>query len=202
MSALMRLLRGRRPAHGGGDPKRMPVIATERLVLRPVALADSRRVAMLAGDWSIASMTARIPFPYTERDATEWIGGLGADETVAAIELGGDLIGLAGYVPAADHRSAELGYWIGRPYWGHGYMTEAAGAIVEHCFASERFERLTCCHFADNPASQRVIEKLGFRPVGACSAWCEARRREAPTVRYELLAPRRRAWRLAGWGWR
>ncbi len=196
MPPLMRMLRGEGRLFGAGGrrPVQLEEIATERLSLRPLSMADVRRVAILASDWGIASMTARIPFPYTERDAAEWIGGLDASEAVAAIERAGVLIGLVGYSPAADGRSAEIGYWIGRPYWGQGFATEAASAMLSHCFAKERFERLTCCHFLDNPASRRVIEKLGFRALGQCSAWSEARRCHAPTQRYELRAPKRWDW--------
>jgi RimJ/RimL family protein N-acetyltransferase len=202
MSALKRLFnRDVRPRGGtaGGGVERGVALCTERLLLRPVGDGDIRRIAQLAGDWSVASMTARIPFPYTERDAVEWIGGLGEGEVVAAIERDGELIGMVGYTLAPDRRSAEFGYWIGRPYWGVGYATEAARAMVEHCFTTERFDRLTCCHFTDNPASERVIGKLGFTAVGTCSAWSEARRREAPTVSYELVAPARRRRGPAGW---
>lgn len=196
MSSLKRLFIREASAKAGADAE----LVTERLRLRALRDIDVRRIAQLAGDWSIASMTARIPFPYTERDAVEWVSGLGEGEVVRAIEHGGELIGLVGYTPTPDGRAAELGYWIGRPHWGQGYATEAARAIVAHCFEAHGFERLTCCHFIDNPASQRVIEKLGFRIVGPCSAWSEARRRDAPTLRYELLGPSTRG----GWSrlWR
>lgn len=195
MSALKRLF-------DRGSPARNVTLRTERLLLRPVGEADIRRIAQLAGDWSVASMTARLPFPYTERDAVEWIGGLGEGEVVSAIERDGELIGMVGYTLTPDRRAAEFGYWIGRPYWGGGYATEAARATIAQCFAVERFERLTCCHFTDNPASARVVEKLGFKVVGTCSAWSQARRREAPTVRYELTAPARHwCWRRGPTGW-
>lgn len=200
---------GRWLGRGSGGRRRssgLLVLETERLRLRPVGADDARRIAQLAGDWSIASMTARVPFPYTERDAAEWIAELGSGEVVAAIIRRGDdaaeLIGLVGYTPSPGGRSAELGYWIGRPYWGAGFATEAAAAVVRHCFESERFDCLTCCHFADNPASGRVIAKLGFVYAGECSAWCEARRREAPALLYNLANPSLRPWSvvaLAGW---
>lgn len=205
MSPLVRWFSRR---SGGGNPAgRVLALETERLRLRPVDPGDARRIALLAGDWSIASMTARVPFPYTERDAAEWIGELGAGEVVAAIvrraDQGAELIGLVGYTPSSDGRSAELGYWIGRPYWGQGFATEAAAAVVRHCFEQERFDGLTCCHFADNPASGRVIEKLGFVFTGDCAAWCEARRREAPALRYEMPRPSPRSWSVVALrGWR
>lgn len=190
MSPLTRWIGSRRTVADG-------VLRTTRLVLRPLVDNDVTRIALLAGDWDVASMTARVPYPYTEADARHWLDGLEPGELVRGIERDGELIGLTGYLPSADRASAEIGYWIGKPYWGHGYATEAARALVAHCFSRQRFERLTCCHFADNDASARVIAKLGFRSTGSCSCWCEARRREAEAVRYELARPLRLRGRTA-----
>lgn len=177
---------------------RIPAMTTARLHLRPFEKADAPRVAALAGDWGIASMTARIPYPYTEADAVEWLAAIDDAEPVAAITHDGQLIGAIGYKPTPDRRSAEVGYWLGRPYWGHGYMTEAGRAVLRHCFERERFPHLSCGHISDNPRSARVIEKLGFKPTGEiCTGWCEARRIEVEIVRYDLTAPQRLPWPLA-----
>jgi len=157
---------------------------SRRLKFRELNDGDAARIAELAGDWDIARMTARIPYPYSEPLAHQWLRGIEPGEFVRAVELGGELIGAVGYMPAADG-SAEIGYWIGKPWWGRGFATEAAQALVRYCFASAGFGRLTCCHFIDNPASARVISKLGFRRIGPCTAWCEARGAEVDTVHYE-----------------
>lgn len=159
-----------------------------RLTYRKLELADAPRIAALAGDWDVASMTARIPYPYSHTEAGKWIGGLSDTEYVRGIVLDGELIGAAGYFPGPDG-SAEIGYWIGRPWWGNGYATEAAEALVRHCFTEARIRRLTCCHFADNARSARVIEKLGFKMTGPCSAFCEARRQDVAIVRYARGRP-------------
>jgi len=161
---------------------------TRRLVLREFEACDASRIAELAGDWDIARMTARIPFPYSETLAHQWIGGLERGEFVRGVEFEGELIGAVGYMPH-DDGSAEIGYWIGKPWWGRGFATEAGDALVRYCFARARIGRLTCCHFVDNPASARVIAKLGFRLVGTCKAWCDARGAEVETLRYERRRP-------------
>lgn len=187
MSQLLRIFR-RKPTNGS-----VPV-RTGRLILRPLAEADLAEVTRLAGDWDVASMTARIPYPYTLADARHWLEGLEDGEVVCAIERAEDgaLVGVTGYLPAepgSDQSSAEIGYWIGKPYWGNGYATEAARALIAQCFNGAGFGTLTCCHFSDNPASRRVIEKLGFEPAGPCMRWCEARRIEAPAEHYVLKRP-------------
>lgn len=165
-------------------------LTTPRLLLRPLRLSDAGAVARLAGDWDVARMTGRIPHPYSIVDADGWIAGIAAGELVRAIELDGDLVGAVGYV-GADDGSAEIGYWVGKPYWGRGIATEAAAALVEHCFRVEKRPRLTCCHFSDNAASARVIAKLGFKARGQTLRWCEARRAELPSCTYEKKRPRR-----------
>ena len=169
-------------------------IRTRRLVLRPLTPEDTSRIAELGGDWNVASMTSRMPYPYTLNAARQWLDDQADGEYVRGIELDGALIGVCGYMPAGDD-AAEIGYWIGKDYWGAGYATEAAQAIVDHAFKAGKFQALTCAHFHDNPASARVIEKLGFEKLGPCRCWCEARRHDVEAVRYRL--PRQSKW-LAG----
>lgn len=164
-------------------------LPTDRLILRPLKLADAGRIAELACEWDIARMTARMPYPYTLVDADAWIGSIGQTEFVRGIEHQGTLVGACGYTPGGDG-SAEFGYWIGKPYWGRGFATEAGRALIGHCFRDADLRRLTCCHFTDNPASARVIRKLGFRAIGPGVGWSDARQAEAPTVRYV----QRRSW--------
>ncbi len=109
----------------------------------------------------------------------------GEEGVVFASLRAGGLIGCAVYRPfAPDH--AELGYWIGKPYWRMGYASEAVGALIAHAFATESFAFLTAGHFTDNPASARIIEKLGFVSVGGEVRDCEARGVKVPCRNYRL----------------
>jgi len=162
---------------------------SKRLVLRPLTKCDAPQIALLAGDWEVARMTDRIPYPYQEHDAMEWIDGLPPEEHVFAVDLDGTLIGLCG-LREREQGAAEIGYWIGKPWWGAGYATEATTALLNYCFKERKIARLVCCHYFDNPASARVIEKLGFEKTGECRAWCQARRQDIPAVTYQLKRPR------------
>lgn len=162
---------------------------SNRLILRPLIKSDAPQIALLAGEWDVARMTDRIPYPYQELDAMEWIDGLPPEEHVFAIELDGTLIGLCGVVEGTQG-DAEIGYWIGKPWWGMGYATEATKALVTYCFKVRKLSRLVCCHYDDNLSSARVIKKLGFAKTGESTNWCQARRRDVPTVTYELKRPR------------
>lgn len=165
---------------------------TARLKLRPLKPADAKRIALLGGVWEVASMTGRIPYPYSQEDAQHWLTGLAEGEVVYAIEHLGELVGICGYTPRGDG-SAEMGYWLGTPYWGRGFATEAAERLMRYGFTKGGIKSFTGCHFVDNPQSGRVLQKLGFRSVGPQMGWCEARQQELPTVTYE----RRRPWTQA-----
>ena len=156
-------------------------------MLRALALEDAGRISLLAGDYEVASMTGTIPHPYSEEQAAEWIESAVAGEegVVFAIANAGVLIGCTGYRAfGEDH--AELGYWIGKPYWGLGYASEAVRALIIHAFERDGFDYLTVGHFTDNPASARVIAKFGFVPQGKQVRDCAARGVKAYCLTYRL----------------
>jgi RimJ/RimL family protein N-acetyltransferase len=153
--------------------KQRPRLETARLLLRPLTLADAPTIQRLAGAREIAATTLLIPHPYPDGAAEEWISGQqerfdqGA-ELVLGIELreGAVLCGAIGLKLEPAHARAELGYWIGVPWWGRGYCTEAAAALLEHAFTALGLRRVFAVHFAGNPASGRVLRKLGMTHEG------------------------------------
>ncbi|NOT72538.1 MAG: GNAT family N-acetyltransferase [Hyphomicrobium sp.] len=161
---------------------------TARLTLRPLNTADASRIAVLGGDWDVARMTGRIPYPYTAEQALHWVSDLAEGEVVFGIEHAGSLIGICGFSPDGNG-SAEIGYWIGRPFWGQGFATEASQALMSYGFNKAGVKRFTCCHFTDNTQSARVARKLGFRSLGPCTGWSEARNAHLPTQTYERHRP-------------
>ena len=164
----------------------MVSIATERLLLRPFRRSDATEFTQLAGDWAVASMTSDIPHPLTEQQARAWLKP-GRNEVRFAIELDGRLIGGAGYYRRPSG-TAELGFWLGRAWWGRGYATEATTAVLEHGFAAGRLPGFTSSHFVDNNASAGVLRKLGFEATGRCRIICTARGHEVEAVTYWLPA--------------
>jgi ribosomal-protein-alanine N-acetyltransferase len=151
-------------------------IATARLVLRPLDDSDLPRLVALAGDRDVARMVAVIPHPYSEADGRALIARVrdGGEDRVWAIAHDGGLIGCAGF-DHQDDGSADLGYWIGKPYWGHGYATEAAQAVVAQARTQGWYRAIRAIVFDDNPASLRVMEKLGFARAGTDLRGCLAR---------------------------
>jgi RimJ/RimL family protein N-acetyltransferase len=143
-------------------------IETDRLTLRALRMKDAPRVARFCGDPGVGRMLAMTPLPYLDVAAEGWImitrarAPLGLDY-VFAIDLEGEgLIGAAG-AHKRDGDAYEVGYWLGRPYWGQGYATEALSALVTEARA---LGTLQAGHFIDNPASGHVLQKSGFAYTG------------------------------------
>jgi len=150
-----------------------PTIETERLILRPFQISDATRVKELAGAYEIYRPTLNIPHPYEDGMAEKWIashasrfyGGEGVDLAVT-LKTDGLLIGAIGLGASPKHNRAELGYWIGVPYWGNGYCTEAAMAVIRYGFEVMNLHKITCSHMEWNSASGRVMQKAGMRREG------------------------------------
>ena len=150
-----------------------PTLHTDRLVLRPYSLADVADLVRLAGAREVAATTLRIPHPYREQDAVDFITSSQADADVGAgvrfavtLRDNGQLCGGVGLRIEAAHQHAELGYWLGLPYWGHGYATEAARATVAYGFDTLGMHRIYASCFSHNQVSARVLEKIGMTYEG------------------------------------
>ena len=117
----------------------------------------------------MAETTLRIPHPYEERHAREFLASPAKENElrlVIRIQSDGQLCGGIGLHPDNEHNRAELGYWIGVPFWGNGYATEAAQAVVRYGFESLHFNRIFAAHLAGNDASGNVLRKVGMRYEG------------------------------------
>jgi [ribosomal protein S5]-alanine N-acetyltransferase len=161
-----------------------PVLHTERLTLRPFRLGDAHRFVTLAGDPAVARMTSDIPHPLHVWQCRRWLRQA-RGEVRFAIEHDDELIGGVGYF---CHRSrvGELGFWLGCPYWGMGFATEAARTVVHYAFTDGNLTALTSANFVDNPASARILEKLGFVSSGRMRTMSVARGHEVDGVTWQL----------------
>jgi RimJ/RimL family protein N-acetyltransferase len=176
-----------------------PVLETERLTLRAPRLGDAKAVAQLANDRRIAENTARIPHPYSLVDAEKFIASVNGTggETVFLITREKTVLGAVG-ISMSEHEPPELGYWLGVPFWGHGYATEAVHAVIDHAFADLDLEALGAGARVTNPASRRVLEKCGFQWTGVGLMRIRALASSAPVDRFRL---ERAIWRsLKSWG--
>jgi RimJ/RimL family protein N-acetyltransferase len=150
-----------------------PILHTERLLLRPFRLTDASTVQKLAGDRAIADTTLSIPHPYENGVAEAWIRthpkhlAENASLTYAITRKNEtSVIGAIGLALHPDHALAEMGYWIGKSYWGQGYCTDAAKQMVQHGFETLQLNRIFARHLSRNPASGRVMVKVGMKFEG------------------------------------
>ena len=151
---------------------KQPILTTERLTLRRFNQNDASLVQKLAGNYNVSKSTLNIPHPYEDGMAENWISS--HQETwnskkavVYAIALT-KTNQLVGAISLQDITGSEgeLGYWIGEPYWGNGYCTEAARALVEFSFEKLSLHAIHAQHLTSNPASGKVMENIGMRHVG------------------------------------
>lgn len=164
----------------------VPVLETERLTLRAPRCGDVKTIAALANDRRIAANTARIPHPYGAVDAEQFIASVNKrdGETCFVIMLADRLIGACGLDPQDD--GTELGYWLGAPYWGRGFATEAARALIDHAFGELELATLQAGARVSNPASRRVLEKCAFQWTGVRLTRIRAINSAAPVDRFRL----------------
>jgi [ribosomal protein S5]-alanine N-acetyltransferase len=147
----------------------LPTLETTRLILRPYREADIPELVPLIGAREVAATTLRIPHPYTEENARAFLELTqepGKIWLAATLRRDGRQIGGIGLRVDDQHQHAELGYWIGVPYWGNGYATEGAREILRYGFEDLGLHRIFASHFEHNPASGRILVKLGMRYEG------------------------------------
>lgn len=163
----------------GATVNQPPTIETKRLRLRRLELSDASDIQRLAGVRDVAATTRSIPHPYPDGYAERWIGDCRAESETGALAIfavilnengpeDGAFVGIIELLIDGGPPSqlAQLSYWIGKPYWNHGYATEAAKAVVKHGFTDLGLERVRSPHFSKNPASGRVLKKIGMSHEG------------------------------------
>lgn len=174
--------------------KALPSIPLDRLLLRPFCLDDAKAVQELAGDPYIADMTLYIPHPYEDGIAENWIAShqdqfeQGRSLELAIVHKEGQYV--IGAICIAFHQPfdhGELAYWIGKPYSNLGYCTEAAKGIVRYAFEEIRLNRVFARHFGRNPASGKVMAKVGMKYEGTLRQHAKKQGKYEDLVYYGLL---------------
>jgi 8-oxo-dGTP diphosphatase len=169
-------------------------LRTDRLVLRPLAAEDAEAIHRLVNDWEVVRMLTRLPFPYPRALADEWIASTAkqmADGSAYHLAITGEengremLIGCVGVRLDETPRAADLGYWVGKRFWGHGVATEAAGRVASWALANLAIERVRAKVLLDNPGSAAVLRRLGFRETGVDTEEVLARGGRQPVTVFE-----------------
>ena len=163
------------------------VLETERLTLRQPTLADVKAIARLANDRRIAENTRRLPHPYSQDHAVEFVRAMAAGprETAFLVENNHVPVGMIG-ISWLEPDAPELGYWLGVEHWGQGFGTEAARAMIDYFFEEFSFELLFSGARVANPSSRNILEKCGFQWSGVELHRFEALGCSTPVDRFRL----------------
>ena len=170
------------------------ILETTRLWLRPLETADVAAFVPLIGNFRVAKNLSRVPHPYSEADGHNWLAELAgkssdtADYPFAIVRKSdAAFIGVCAVHPPEDF---TLGYWIGEPFWGNGYATEAAHRVARFAFEELGATKLIAGYMTDNPASGRVLDKLGFIHTHDAPYHCVSRGGEVAAHRVALTRER------------
>lgn len=172
----------------------MTIIASNRFLLRPIEQADAPVIAQLCNDETLARNSARIPYPYTTDNARAFVAYAArakaeGSEYIFAVCENNSIIACVGAMKT-QNSAWELGYWVAQVARGQGVATEAAGATCHFAFDRLNANAMTAGYFNDNPASARVLAKLGFKATGETEAtYSLGRGGEAASIRMTLSAP-------------
>ena len=169
------------------------VIRTQRLTLRPVEVADTDRFVRIQSNWNVSRMLRMADYPPTREAMSAWLACAQQEwaEGTAfrfAVTMGGSVIGCADIDEVADGWG-DLGYWFDEANWGAGLATEAASALRDFAFGALNLDGLRSGRAADNPASGRVLLRLGFTHLTDETRWSKPRKAEITQCVYRLERP-------------
>jgi RimJ/RimL family protein N-acetyltransferase len=148
----------------------------ERCVVRPWRTRDAASIVRYANNFNVSRyLRDRFPYPYTTKDARAFLAGAvreEGEETKFAIDVDGEAVGGIAVIPGVDIErfSAEIGYWLGEPFWGRGIVSEALLVVSQRAFDRLNLLRLFALAFAENASSVRVLEKAGYAREGCLTS--------------------------------
>ena len=168
----------------------VPNLMTNRLKLSTFKETDVASIMPLANNYEVAKNLGRMPYPYTTQDAKFFLDEIVATEMTWKVSLKetSKMVGTIGLRPIVDDEISELGYWYGQEFWGQGYATEAANAVIEFAFKELGLIRLEAGYFIVNQASGNVLKKLNFTQKGTSLRDCMAQKKKLNHAELELMS--------------
>jgi RimJ/RimL family protein N-acetyltransferase len=164
--------------------KQEEILITKRLTLRPTCEVDLDDITHFLNDYDILKMTANLPNPFKKSDATDFIKRLKTNNGFLFSIIRERLIGTISINMADD--KPVLGYWLAKPYWGKGYMSEALEAMLNYAFETHLLNEIHADVFKDNPASLNLLQKFGFEVMGTSETFSKARCENIPEYLTQL----------------
>ncbi|WP_310829565.1 GNAT family N-acetyltransferase [Paenibacillus pedocola] len=169
-------------------------IHTERLLLRLFIPSDAAAVTALCNNYNIYKNTLYLPYPYALKDALSWIEHHSANfnagtsyEFAITDKVSGELYGAIALSSNQNFHNGELAYWIGEKFWGNGYATEAARAVLQFAFDEKKYHKVFARYFGSNPASGSVMRKIGMEQEGVLREHVRKEERYEDLVYYGMI---------------
>jgi ribosomal-protein-alanine N-acetyltransferase len=150
-------------------------ISTQRLILKKLEQHDKQWLVPQIGDWQVAQWLSNVPYPYTQKDADDFLQMLSQQQLNLSIFNNKTLIGGVG-LTSENQSDFELGFWLAKQYWGQGYATEAAQGLLQYATEQMGLNRIKSSYIRGNDQSAKVLKKLGFKEVGESQIYCRPRR--------------------------
>ncbi|NMM45271.1 GNAT family N-acetyltransferase [Rhodospirillaceae bacterium KN72] len=170
-----------------------PGLTTPDLTLALIVRDDISEFLPLLGSWEVVRYTSRIPYPYSQADGEAYVARVadawrrnGSLECALRDRKDGTFVGIAALTIDDDPAEAEIGYWIGLPFWGRGFATQASQALIRHGFTAMGLDRIVSTVVRENAASSHVLEKVGLNRTGEDETFFPARDKHYPVYRFEL----------------
>ena len=160
-------------------------IKTERLVLKKPGCKDRQSIISQIGDWEVSKWLSRVPYPYTENDADEWIQTISREELTFNIFEDDSLVGGI-ELEFLEENCHELGFWLGKQHWGQGLATEACKGLLRYAREELALKNIISSYMIGNDASARVLAKLGFIRSGEGEIYCLSRKATLPCINLVL----------------
>ena len=156
----------------------MPEIHTDRLILRK-AISKQDKISLVSqiGDWEVVKWLANVPYPYTYNDCEDYFLISNSNQFALNIFLDNKLIGGVSLTLDGDNYY-DLGYWLGKDYWGKGYATESSKKLLEYALEKLNSPKIKSGYFVDNLSSGNVLKKLGFKEVGIEKRYSDSNKKE------------------------
>ncbi|MCR8842437.1 GNAT family N-acetyltransferase [Paenibacillus sp. SC116] len=169
-------------------------IRTDRLLIRPFQLSDAQRVYEFCNNYNVYKSTLTLPYPYPIESAISWIQTHEDNfnnnryyEFAITDKNTHELYGAIGLTNHKTHKNGELGYWIAEEYWGKGYATEATKAVIAFAFSEKQYHKVYARFFASNPASGRVMQKVGMLEEGRLAQHVYKENKYEDLIHYGIL---------------
>lgn len=162
------------------------IFTTPRLVIKKPEITDKQSLIDSLNNWEVVKWLVKVPYPYTSKDADNWITNLSKNDYVFNIFLDRKLIGGIGLERENKNSAYVLGYWLAQDHWGRGYATEACKGIFTYATQNLKITKIKAAYLINNYKSAKILKNFGFQEIGRSSKYSSSRNEKVKDIELEL----------------